>query len=354
MNTLVYILRLKQCCDSPMLVIKTMKRLAELYKNNQTNDNDSPNNSHDNSHENNNPTNETADAVRAATKLLEFYNTSQRTKQDCPICYDNEADVIANCGHKCCKECWDKLLDMSILDCPTCRTKITLLKSIYTQETYDVLQKEMEDIRVAERDIRELESDIRVTESDITSNTSSKIKSLISILKQKLKLGEKVVVVSQWVGMLDIVKENVEKALPDIKSISLKGKIKPHDRQTLIEEFQMDQTIKICYLSLMSSAEGINLTSANNLVLLDSWWNNSKMSQVFDRIHRIGQTKQVNIYQLTTADSIETKINCLVNKKTKLAELLTSKWQGAQEDNQDDQEQAYAWIKDKIRLISTE
>ena len=95
----------------------------------------------------------------------------------------------------------------------------------------------------------------------------------------------------------------------------------------------------------MASAEGINLTAANHLVLVDSWWNESKMIQVSDRIHRILQTKQVYIYKLQMINSIEEKIEELVNKKSKMSKIVLSKWND--KTNEDD-----SWMKNMIKLLS--
>jgi SNF2 family DNA or RNA helicase len=98
----------------------------------------------------------------------------------------------------------------------------------------------------------------------------------------------------------------------------------------------------------MSSAEGINLTAANNLVLLDMWWNDSKMLQVSDRVHRIGQKREVNIYRMKVGgeNSIEERVNRLIMKKEKLKNLILKNWEIKDIDNYDDD-----WIKTPIKLI---
>jgi SNF2 family DNA or RNA helicase len=98
----------------------------------------------------------------------------------------------------------------------------------------------------------------------------------------------------------------------------------------------------------MSSAEGINLTAANNLVLLDTWWNQSKMIQVSDRVHRIGQTRDVNIYKLSVGgeNSIEKRIEALVSKKEKLKNLIMKNWTISNVESYDDN-----WIRTPIKLI---
>jgi SNF2 family DNA or RNA helicase len=96
----------------------------------------------------------------------------------------------------------------------------------------------------------------------------------------------------------------------------------------------------------MSSAEGINLTSANHLVLLDSWWNDAKMIQVCDRIHRIGQNKTVNIYKFHIDETIEEKICKRLEQKSKINQLILNKWIIKDTKNYDT-----SWIKETIKLI---
>ena len=148
--------------------------------------------------------------------------------------------------------------------------------------------------------------------------------------------------------MLDIVKDFIKTQLPNTKSICLQGNVSFTKRNSLIYTFLNNAEYNICYLSLMACAEGINLTSANNMVILDSWWNYSKISQVSDRIHRIGQTKQVNIYKLsvTCEHSIEKKITQLITKKERLKNLVVTHWNIQNTDSYDD-----LWIKDKINLF---
>lgn len=306
-NVLVYILRLKQCCNNPWLVIKTMSRLKDITD------------------------------IQQATEQLAYYNLSKTLSEECPICYDNQADTIASpCGHKCCGNCWDKLLALRITTCPKCRGEISSINKLKRENTNvntntNTTNTETNGTEVNERDIKK----------------SVKINKLIDIIKEKISKDEKVVIVSQWVSMLDITKEMVEECI-SVKSVTLQGNISIQKRADLVKNFQNDSSIKICYISLLSSAEGINLTAANNLVLLDTWWNNSKMIQVSDRIHRIGQTKTVNIYKLIINNSIETRISELINKKSKIANLIIDKW------NINIKKYDSTWISSVIKLVNNE
>lgn len=294
-HVMVFILRLKQACNSPWLILNHMKRLVGSGN------------------------------LDEATQRLKFFNDSKNLESECPICYDNMADRINNpCGHKLCSECLIKLQNSDILNCHMCRA--------FVEETQDTIAE-----------IVPFSNEIQ-TEIPTTELVSSKINTLIELVNEKLNLNEKVVIVSQWVQFLDIIREC--EYFKNISSISLQGNVPLDERTDLIKRFQTNPDIKVCFVSLNSSAEGITLTAANNLILMDSWWNYSKMDQIFNRIHRISQEKDVKIYQLAIQDTIEQKIKKRVIQKKDLSELCLNKWNINDLDNYNSD-----WMTDNIKLI---
>jgi SNF2 family DNA or RNA helicase len=69
---------------------------------------------------------------------------------------------------------------------------------------------------------------------------------------------------------------------------------------------------------------GLNLTACNNVILVDLWWNPALEDQAFDRAHRLGQTRDVNIYKLTIENTVEERILALQNSKRALATAALS------------------------------
>ena len=292
-NVMVFILRLKQACNSPWLILQCMKRLHG------------------------------ASNMTEAVERLKFYNESKNIEEECPICYDTIADYIAEpCGHKCCQGCWNRMFNAGIVNCPKCREYVEDISPVNENKCVKEVKLNIDDI------------------------SSSKINEIIKLTNDVIKKDEKIVVVSQWVSMLDLIRKVFEQKMKGVKFVSLQGDMPIKNRTQVIHQFENDTNIKVCFVSLMSSAEGINLVSSNNLILVDTWWNNAKMSQVMDRIHRIGQKRDVNIYKLQIEDSIEEQIEQLVNKKHKMANLILSKWCIQDKKNYDD-----SWIKDIIKLI---
>ena len=82
-----------------------------------------------------------------------------------------------------------------------------------------------------------------------------------------------------------------------------------------INNFQENESIKFFLISTKAGGLGINLTSAENVIIYDPWWNPSVENQAIDRIHRIGQDKKVFAYRLIMKDSVEEKILKLKEKK---------------------------------------
>src|SRR5690349_4394573 len=72
------------------------------------------------------------------------------------------------------------------------------------------------------------------------------------------------------------------------------------DREGALKAFSQKPSIKVLLVSLMAGGFGLNLTSANHVFLMDPWWNASVESQAIDRVHRLGQTKDVHTYRFVT------------------------------------------------------
>ncbi len=144
---------------------------------------------------------------------------------------------------------------------------------------------------------------------------SAKVEALLETLEPLLEEGEKVIVFSQFVGLLELVREEVQQR--DWQHWYLAGATE--NRGELVKEFQAAEGAGVFLISLKAGGFGLNLTAASYVVLFDPWWNPAVENQAIDRTHRIGQDRKVIAYRLLIKDSIEEKIRALQRQKSSLA-----------------------------------
>jgi superfamily II DNA or RNA helicase len=154
----------------------------------------------------------------------------------------------------------------------------------------------------------------------VGSNTASgKTETLFELLDPLIADGQKVLVFSQFVQMLQILEKDC--AARNIPTHMLTGQTK--DRQSVVNAFQGDTGAGVFLLSLRAAGTGLNLTNASYVVLYDPWWNPAVEAQAIDRSHRIGQTQTVNAYRLIAPGTVEEKIWELQQSKAQtIADVL--------------------------------
>ncbi len=143
---------------------------------------------------------------------------------------------------------------------------------------------------------------------------SGKIELLDDMLEEILQEGHKVLVFSQFVRFLKLVRTHLD--LREWRYEYLDGSTR--DRQTPIQNFQENPDVKIFLISLKAGGLGLNLTAADYVIHLDPWWNPAVEQQATDRAHRIGQVNRVFVYKYIMKNSVEEKILELQRKKQKL------------------------------------
>jgi SNF2 family DNA or RNA helicase len=147
---------------------------------------------------------------------------------------------------------------------------------------------------------------------------AAKLETLLEQLGEVLAEGHKVLVFSQFTSFLSIVRRQL-----DARSIPyeyLDGKTT--DRQARVAHFQEDPDCRLFLVSLKAGGQGLNLTAADYIYILDPWWNPAVEAQAVDRAHRIGQTRRVFAYRLIAKDTVEEKILALQDRKRDLAESI--------------------------------
>jgi SNF2 family DNA or RNA helicase len=156
---------------------------------------------------------------------------------------------------------------------------------------------------------------------DTYEDSSGKFVEIIEMLENTIQSDHKVLIFSQFVKHLGIVREYLDKN--NITYAYLDGTTR--DREEQVNLFQNNPEVKVFLISLKAGGVGLNLTAADYVFILDPWWNPAAEAQAIDRAHRIGQDKTVFIYKFITKNSVEEKILALQNAKLRLStDLITT------------------------------
>lgn len=147
---------------------------------------------------------------------------------------------------------------------------------------------------------------------------SGKFELLTETLETLQSEGHKALVFSQFVQMLQIVRQELEAR--QIPYSYLDGSTQ--NRQERVDEFQNRSDIPFFLISLRAGGLGLNLTAADYVIHIDPWWNPAVEMQASDRTHRIGQDKPVFIFKLIARDSVEEKILLLQERKRNLVDQI--------------------------------
>ncbi|MFZ9520796.1 MAG: SNF2-related protein [Silvanigrellaceae bacterium] len=140
---------------------------------------------------------------------------------------------------------------------------------------------------------------------------SGKLALFDEILSEALASDQKVVVFSQYAKTINRLSDRLNQR--GVNHVVLTGQ--SSNRGQLVRQFQEDPTVKVFLGSLLAGGTGIDLTAANVVIHFDRWWNAAKENQATDRIHRIGQQKNVQVYKLVTKGTLEERIDEIINRK---------------------------------------
>ncbi|KAI5166830.1 chromatin-remodeling ATPase INO80 [Nematocida sp. AWRm79] len=135
---------------------------------------------------------------------------------------------------------------------------------------------------------------------------SGKLVILDALLPKLKKEGHRVLMYFQMTRMIDLIEEYL--TVRNYSYLRLDGSSRISNRKELVKDWQSNDERFIFLLSTRAGGLGINLTAADTVIFYDSDWNPTADQQAMDRAHRLGQTKQVTVYRLITAGTIEERI----------------------------------------------
>ncbi|MCX7957648.1 MAG: DEAD/DEAH box helicase [Deltaproteobacteria bacterium] len=149
---------------------------------------------------------------------------------------------------------------------------------------------------------------------------SAKLELMKEIVQNVLDEGHRIIIYSQFVEMLSIIRRDFDKS--QIPYLYLDGSTPAAKRLQIVDDFNRGEKANLFLISLKAGGVGLNITGADYVIHYDPWWNPAVMDQATDRVHRIGQTKNVFVYKLITIGTVEEKILRLQEEKKNIFEKV--------------------------------
>jgi len=150
---------------------------------------------------------------------------------------------------------------------------------------------------------------------------SGKFQKLEEICETIREKHEKVLVFTQFKEIVQPLSDYMEEIFQK-SGLIFHGSIPTEKRGGIIKEFNENEHIPFMVLSLKAGGTGLNLTAANHVIHFDRWWNPAIEDQATDRAFRIGQSKKVIVHKLVTKNTLEEKIDLMLEEKKGLAENI--------------------------------
>ncbi|WWD17390.1 hypothetical protein CI109_101831 [Kwoniella shandongensis] len=345
-SILAMLMKLRQCVDHPLLVLgkataeddesaeklldpqtgdekTSLKEMIAMYAGGATSETTSDA--------------ETVDPVFAAKVLKEL--GEQETTPICDLCQNEMFDeVLLPCYHRSCQDCivnWIGTCEdqNEQANCPSCDKGpigFSDLRSIQRR------RRRVNPITGGYTDDEGLpasQGETAVTIGKVDLVSSTKLRALVRRLEQmRVEDPEvKALVFSQFTSFLDLIETTLTKA--GIRYLRFDGSMSQAQRAATIEEFgKKTKEPVILLISLKAGGVGLNLTMANHVFMMDTWWNEAIEQQAIDRVHRLGQNKPVFVTRYIIKGTVEKRIMKIQRSKTALVNASLAG--GASKDKQ--------------------
>jgi SNF2 family DNA or RNA helicase len=155
---------------------------------------------------------------------------------------------------------------------------------------------------------------------DPATGASAKIERLEADLEEIAQSGRKAIVFSQWVDAIEKLSENLAQFGP----LEYHGRIPSGQRDGIIERFRSDDSSHVLLMTYGAGGVGLNLQMANYVFLFDRWWNPAVEDQAINRAHRIGIDGPVYVTRFLMLDTIEERIERILQEKRDLFNIIFS------------------------------
>ncbi|ORZ12153.1 SNF2 family N-terminal domain-domain-containing protein [Lobosporangium transversale] len=284
--------------------------------------------------------------VAKASEILTLLQDSGNDQ--CNHCFNTSTTtpIVARCEHIFCPDCVKKLNPVTFMMIQKLNANVSVTPGLKTEFPCPQCASVLRPI-----DLIQIQDDPEDKITGISSNIdhihtrrdengalihSTKVKALLEDLVQATEASKKAnksiaksVVFSQWTSMLDLIEDGLREN--HIKFTRLDGTMQRSDRTAALTDFKEKADVGVILISLKAGGVGLNLTSAQRVYLMDPHWNPAVESQAIDRIHRLGQTKPVDVIRFIIKDSIEENILELQKRKAELSDMTFSEKLSKQE-----------------------
>lgn len=165
--------------------------------------------------------------------------------------------------------------------------------------------------------MRQFVCDPRITQGAGWTEPGSKLAVVVDTITTLIDAGRPCLVFSSFTTVLDLLATALNAGLGVGPLARIDGRMKTADRQQAVEDFQAGRA-DVFLISLMAGGEGLNLTRATDVILVNPWWNQAADQQAVARAHRIGQKSQVTAWRFIAQDTIEEQMVALAAEKLQL------------------------------------
>jgi SNF2 family DNA or RNA helicase len=138
------------------------------------------------------------------------------------------------------------------------------------------------------------------------------------VLGEALGSGQKVVVFTQFLGMIELMERHLREV--GVEHVTLTGG--SVNRGALVHRFNQDPECRVFLGSLKAGGTGIDLVAGSVVIHYDRWWNAAREDQATDRVHRIGQKRAVQVIKLITEGTLEEKISAIIERKRRMMDSV--------------------------------
>lgn len=147
---------------------------------------------------------------------------------------------------------------------------------------------------------------------------SGKVQEVFDRLEELRDTDHKVLLFSEFTSFLDVIAKEMENRGWTYDLLTGQSR----DRETIVKHFQQTPSCQFFLVSLKAGGEGLNLTEADYVFLLDPWWNHAAEEQAIARAHRSGQRRSVMVYRFITRGSLEEQILKVQDRKDDLVKAI--------------------------------